>query len=172
MGSGVITEKLLYTERSGDVMPKYHINGHKRVGWVSSMIKFSARKFASGESIDSLIKWKNGTGTGNNFQNLNTFLEAMKIADREYGIKSNYRMFKGLTFKESKEIMLKESIGVSVKKIVEEHHLYSENIVHNLERNYNNKVERLISALEKSKINFYNETILFATSKAFENPKI
>lgn len=98
----------------------------RRFDWVSETIKFSAKQFRAGVSIDKIIDWKDTRKTtGNNFDSLETFFHAMHIAVTEYGMDDiPYKGFDHLSFREIRNILKEIAAGISTDHIRSKYQLY------------------------------------------------
>ncbi|MBC8500351.1 MAG: hypothetical protein ISS25_01660 [Nanoarchaeota archaeon] len=133
-----------YTSKSA----KWHVSGV--ASWVEDYIKFFARFFRRGESIDKIIDWVDPKTKkeGNHFENLDVFLDSMHIASKVYGVSSPYKKFRFMTLPEANQILSEYNSGATANELVRKYELYNKNVVYNLERDLGRQTKRFFSVLK------------------------
>jgi len=118
--------------------------------WVEDYIKFFARFFRGGESIDKIIDWVDPKTKkeGNHFENLYVFLDSMNIASKVYGVSSPYKKFRFMTLLEANQILSEYKSGVTARELMGKYDLYNENVVYHLERDLGSLARRFFSVLK------------------------
>jgi hypothetical protein len=136
--SSPITKDLLYATTRGITIRECEQRGWEweRYGWVRSTIKYAARQFSEGESIDKIIHWKNPDKTrGHNFDSLDTFAEAMHIAATEYGIENiPYKKAEHITPRDKDVILYWYEMGMSADTLAKQYGLLNGSVVEELFR--------------------------------------
>ncbi len=151
--SATVTTDLLYVSRTGAPIAVCEQRGWewRRLAWVEEMIKFSARQYKDGVPLDKIIDWKDSAKTrGNNFDSMETFYQAMEIAETEFQMTGlRPRSFWQLTFPEIQTIQRLRKLVTPPEKIRNRFQLHSCQDFDELESQAYDMHTRFISALNQ-----------------------
>ena len=160
--SSPITKELLYTTTRGITIKECEQRGWQweRYGWVRSTIKYAARQFSEGASIDKIVHLKNADKTrGHNFDSLDTFAEAMHIAATEYGIENiPYKQAEHVSPQDKNVILYWYEMGMSAETLAKQYGLLNGSVVEVLYRQETSPDSHLNNHVIPIQINQYPHT--------------
>ncbi|HKJ70071.1 MAG TPA: hypothetical protein VKA68_19115 [bacterium] len=158
-----VTSDLLNVTRTGAPIAVCEQKGWKwrRLSWVEEMIKFSARQYKDGVPVDKIIDWTDSERTrGNNFDSLETFYQAMVIAETEFQMSGlRPRSLWNLTFPEVRAIIRLRARTMPPEIIRKRFQLRSDQDLDALVPQATELHARLISALTKVRKRSFRERL-------------